>query len=150
MSQDTVFFRIREMKIEDYDKVYGLWMGIHGFRIRSIDDSRDGVARFLRRNPTTSMVAVCDGKIVGAILCGNDGRRGCLYHVCVDEAYRQHGIGKAMASACMEALRREQVNVCTLTAFKSNEIGNHFWQEAGWSFRDDLNYYDYSLNDSNI
>ena len=64
-----------------------------------IDDSRDGVLRFLKRNPATSVVAVEDGKIVGAILCGHDGRRGCLYHVCVDEHYRKCGIGKSMVVA---------------------------------------------------
>ena len=82
-------YTIRVMTLEDYDEVYALWMGIHGFGIRSIDDSKEGVERFLKRNPTTSMVAVADGKIVGAILCGHDGRRGCLYHVCVHEDYRR-------------------------------------------------------------
>ena len=69
-------YEIRVMTIDDYDEVYSLWQTIHGFGIRSIDDSRDGVLRFLKRNPTTSVVAVEDGKIVGAILCGHDGRRG--------------------------------------------------------------------------
>ena len=63
------------MTIDDFEQVHSLWMEIHGFGIRSIDDSKEGVERFIRRNPTTSMVAVCDGKIVGAILCGHDGRR---------------------------------------------------------------------------
>ena len=88
--------KIRTMTIEDYDGVYELWMTIKGFGIRSIDDSRIGVDRFLKRNPTTSVVAEEDGKVVGSILCGHDGRRGCLYHVCVHEKYRRHGIGKAM------------------------------------------------------
>ena len=100
-------YTIRVMTLEDYDEVYALWMGIHGFGIRSIDDSKEGVERFLKRNPTTSMVAVADGKIVGAILCGHDGRRGC-------------------------------------------ELGNHFWKDAGWCFREDLNYYDFTLNEANI
>ena len=84
---------IRPMTIDDFEQVHSLWMEIHGFGIRSIDDSKEGVERFIRRNPTTSMVAVCDGKIVGAILCGHDGRRAGLYHVCVQENYRKHGIG---------------------------------------------------------
>lgn len=54
---------IREMKIEDYDQVYKLWKKIKGFGIRSIDDSREGVARFLQRNPTTSVVAEENGKL---------------------------------------------------------------------------------------
>ena len=120
-------YTIRVMTLEDYDEVYALWMGIHGFGI-----------------------AVADGKIVGAILCGHDGRRGCLYHVCVHEDYRKNGIGKAMAVACMRALQEEKINKVSLIAFKSNELGNHFWKDAGWCFREDLNYYDFTLNEANI
>lgn len=143
-------YEIRTMTIEDYDAVYELWMSIHGFGIRSIDDSSEGVARFLARNPSTSVVAIADGKVVGAILCGHDGRRGCLYHVCVHENYRKHGIGKAMAVACMRALQAEHINKVNLIAFKSNEIGNQFWKGEEWTFRDDLNYYDFTLNEQNI
>ena len=143
-------FEVRVMNLEDYEQVHKLWMGIHGFGIRSIDDSKEGVERFLKRNPTTSMVAVADGHIVGSILCGHDGRRGCFYHVCVHEDYRKQGIGKTMAVACMRALQKEQINKVSLIAFKSNEIGNHFWKEEGWTFREDLNYYDFTLNEDNI
>lgn len=141
---------IRRMRLEDYEQVYALWQHIHGFGIRSIDDSKEGVKRFLKRNPTTSMVAEQEGKIVGAILCGHDGRRGCLYHVCVAEEYRLHGIGRAMVKAAMEALQKEQINHVSLIAFTENDIGNAFWKEMGWKRRDDLNYYEFSLNQENI
>ena len=98
-------FEIREMTIDDFPEVHKLWMTIKGFGIRTIDDSKEGVERFIKRNPTTSIVAEADGKIVGSILCGHDGRRGCFYHVCVAEAYRKHGIGKTMAVAAMRALK---------------------------------------------
>ena len=143
-------FQIRPMTIEDYDQVYALWMSIHGFSIRSIDDSREGVARFLRRNPDTSVVAVADGKVVGAILCGHDGRRGCLYHVCVREEYRMHGIGRAMVVACMNALKKEEISKVSLIAFTANDVGNAFWKRIGWTKREDLNYYDFVLNRENI
>lgn len=144
-------FTIKPMTIEDYDGLHALWMTIHGFGIRSIDDSREGVERFINRNPGTSVVAIGeDGTVVGGILCGHDGRRGCLYHVCVHENYRKHGIGKAMAVACMRALQEEQINKVSLIAFKSNELGNQFWKGAGWCFREDLNYYDFPLNEANI
>ena len=97
---------IRTMAMEDYDGVYALWTKIRGFGLRSVDDSREGIERFLRRNPTTSVVAVEDGQVVGSILCGHDGRRGCLYHVCVDEEYRRRGIGKAMVVKAMEEIGR--------------------------------------------
>ncbi len=141
---------IRVMTIEDYDGVHALWMKIKGFGIRSIDDSREGVERFLKRNPTTSVVAVEDGKIVGSILCGHDGRRGCLYHVCVDEAYRMRGIGKGMVVKAMEALKAEHINKVSLIAFTQNDIGNAFWKEIGWTKREDLNYYEFTLNEANI
>ena len=141
---------IRVMTIEDYDEVYALWKKIRGFGIRSIDDSREGVERFLKRNPTTSVVAEKDGRIVGSILCGHDGRRGCFYHVCVDENYRRHGIGKAMVVASMEALKAEHINKVCLIAFTSNDGGNAFWNTIGWNRRLDLNYYDFTLNAENI
>ena len=110
------------MTIEDYEGVYALWKKIKGFGIRSIDDSKEGVARFLKRNPTTSVVAEKDGRIVGSILCGHDGRRGCLYHVCVDEDYRRHGIGKRMVVFAMKALKEEKINKVSLIAFTENDI----------------------------
>ena len=141
---------VRQMKIEDYDQVYALWTKIRGFGIRSVDDSKEGVARFLRRNPDTSVVAVEEGQVVGAILYGHDGRRGCLYHVCVDPNWRMRGIGKAMVVYAMEALKKEEINKVSLIAFTQNDIGNAFWKEIGWTKREDLNYYDFTLNEENI
>ena len=144
------FMQIRLMTIEDYEAVHALWMTIKGFAIRSVDDSREGVERFLKRNPTTSVVAEKDGKIVGAILCGHDGRRGCLYHVCVHPDHRRRGIGKAMVVFCMNALKEEHINKVSLIAFTANDIGNAFWRTIGWTRREDLNYYDFVLNSENI
>ena len=141
---------IRIMTIDDYDGVYALWMKIKGFGIRSIDDSREGVSRFLKRNPTTSVVAEEDGKIVGSILCGHDGRRGCMYHVCVDREYRRRGIGKGMVVMAMEALKKEEISKISLIAFTKNDVGNAFWNTIGWTERLDLNYYDFVLNTENI
>ncbi len=142
--------QVRVMTIEDYPQVYALWMSIHGFGIRTVDDSREGVEKFLKRNPATSVVAVEDGRVIGAILCGHDGRRGCFYHVCVAEDKRQRGIGKQMATFAMHALKAEAINKVSLIAFKSNEVGNRFWRSVGWTYRDDLNYYDFTLNEANI
>ena len=142
---------IRSMTIEDYEGVRELWMSIHGFAIRSLDDSKEGVARSLDRNPGTSVVAVSDsGQIVGAILCGHDGRRGCLYHVCVREDCRRCGIGKEMVVFCMNALKKEGINKVSLIAFTKNDVGNAFWNCIGWTRRLDLNYYDFTLNEANI
>ena len=141
---------IRAMTLNDYEEVHDLWMKIKGFAIRSIDDSKEGVERFLNRNPGISVVAEEDGKIIGAILCGHDGRRGCMYHVCVDPDYRLKGIGKSMVVFAMEALKKEKINKVSLIAFTKNDIGNAFWKEIGWTKREDLNYYDFTLNEENI
>ena len=141
---------VRAMTIEDYDEVRALWMSIKGFGIRSVDDSREGVEAFLKRNPGSSVVAVMDGRIVGAILCGHDGRRGCLYHVCVAEEHRMRGIGKEMVVFCMNALKKERINKVSLIAFTKNDIGNAFWKQIGWTRREDLNYYYFTLNEDNI
>ncbi len=143
-------YLVRAMENGDYAGVKKLWMSIRGFGIRSVDDSEEGVARFLARNPGISVVAEEDGRIVGAILCGHDGRRGCLYHVCVAEEFRRRGIGKDMVLHCMNALKAEKINKVSLIAFTKNDVGNAFWKCIGWTRREDLNYYDFTLNEENI
>lgn len=148
--KETISYSIRAMEVSDYSKVKDLWLSIQGFCIRSLDDSEEGVVKFLKRNPGMSCVCVSGGEVVGAILCGHDGRRGCLYHVCVRKEYRMHGIGKAMVAFCMRALKEEGINKVSLIAFTANDIGNAFWHEIGWTKREDLNYYDFVLNEENI
>ena len=60
------------------------------------------------------------------------------------------GIGKAMVVAAMEALKAEKINKVSLVAFRDNEVGNHFWNREGWELREDLNCYDFVLNEENI
>lgn len=139
---------IRTMTMEDYDEVYALWKTIHGFAIRSVDDSYKGIEKFLRRNPTTSVVAVADGRIVGTILCGHDGRCGYFYHVCVHEDYRKAAVGEQMVEAAKMRLIDEEICRINLVAFKKNKAGNAFWKRLGWNERD-INYYDYILNSEN-
>lgn len=147
---DNTIFTLRTMKKEDFDEVHELWTSIKGFAIRSMDDSKEAIVRFIDRNPSTSIVAVADGRIIGTILCGHDGRHACFYHVCVDEHYRKHGIGKAMADEAIQALKKEGISKVFLVAFKDNEIGNEFWQEMGWVKREDLNRYEYTLQEQTI
>lgn len=141
---------IRPMTGEDYDEVHALWLTIKGFGIRAVDDSREDIERFIMRNPRTSVVAVIDGKIVGSILCGNDGRQGTLYHVCVAKAYRRLGIGRQMVGTCMRSLREEGISKVSLVAFTTNKEGNAFWKDIGWKKREDFFYYDFLLNEKNI
>ena len=135
---------------EDYDEVRSLWMTIRGFGIRALDDSREDIERFIARNPTTSVVARDGKRIIGSILCGSDGRQGSLYHVCVAKEYRRRGIGTQMVAFCMHQLRYMGINKVSLIAFTRNDAGNAFWNKIGWKKRDDVNYYDFLLNEDNI
>ena len=141
--------QILPMTEADYDAVRALWMTIRGFGIRALDDSREDVVRFIRRNPTTSVVAKMDGQVIGSILCGSDGRQGALYHVCVAEGFRRQGIGTRMVGYCMQQLKALGINKVGLIAFTKNGGGNAFWKQIGWK-KVDVNYYEFVLNAENI
>ena len=97
---------IRHMKIEDYPLVYGLWTRCTGFTMRDIDDCKDAIKTFLKRNPDTCFVAEDDGgRIIGAILAGHDGRRSRIYHTAVDPDARGRGIGSMLVGRVVETLR---------------------------------------------
>ncbi len=137
------------MTIADYDEVHALWLTIQGFGIRALDDSKEDIARFIARNPETSVVARINGNVVGSILCGSDGRQGSFYHVCVAEEYRRRGIGTQMVGYCMQRLKEMGINKVALIAFTKNTAGNAFWKQIGWT-QSSVNYYEFLLNEKNI
>lgn len=141
---------IRLMSIEDYDRVYSLWTGTAGMGMRSLDDSREGIERFLKRNPNSNFVAVEGDEYVGVILSGHDGRRGYIYHAAVEPGYRGKGIGSQLVDRALEALKEEGINKVALVVFKANEIGNAFWDAVGFEERIDLKYRNKSINPKNI
>lgn len=136
----------RLMNIEDYEQAYDLWL-LCGNGLNNKDDSREGIDKYLKRNPTTSFVAVCEEKVVGVILCGHDGRRGIIQHACVSPEYRRFGIGSKLVDLALEALKAEGINKVLLVAFKKNEGGNKFWESQGFTLREDLNYRDKALSE---
>lgn len=140
---------IVEMKISNYEDIFKLWTSTPGMGLRNLDDSKEGIDKFLRRNPTTNFIAEEDGKIVGSILCGHDGRRGYIYHTAVDIRYRGKGIGKKLVNSVINALKCEGINKAALVVFTNNEVGNGFWRTMGWEKREDLNYYNSSINKEN-
>jgi len=131
---------IRVMKIEDYDQVYALWLSCSGMGLNDLDDSRKGIGRYLIRNPETSFVALEEGKIVGVIMAGHDGRRGYIHHTAVHPECRRSGVGRALVEAAMEALKACGIHKVALVAFSRNEAGNHFWESMGFTERTDLTY----------
>jgi ribosomal protein S18 acetylase RimI-like enzyme len=140
---------IRAMTLNDYEAVRSLWSNTSGMGLRSLDDSREGIERFLRRNPNTCFVAEIEGSIAGVILCGHDGRRGYIYHAAVNADCRGQGIGKALVEASLTALKIEGIHKAALVAFKTNVLGNTFWESLGFTMRKDLVYRNLSLNEEN-
>lgn len=131
---------IRLMSIDDYEKVYELWMSCVGMGLNNLDDSKEGIDKFLQRNPDTCLVAEADNRIVGVIIVGNDGRRGYIYHTAVHPQYRKQGIAKSLVETAMAALQNNGINKVALVVFDRNEIGNDFWEKMGFTVRDDLIY----------
>ena len=138
---------VRTMTIADYDKVYALWLSCRGMGLNNLDDSREGIERFLKRNPETCFVAEDGGRLVGVIIAGNDGRRGYIYHTAVSPGFRRKGIAKALVNAALEALHDLGINKTALVVFKRNYDGNAFWESMGFTEREDLVYRNKALTE---
>lgn len=138
-------YNIRKMTIEDYDAVYSFWLEIPGMGINDVDDSREGIAKYLQRNPDTSFVATVKNRIVGVILAGHDGRRGFIYHSAVLPEYQGNGIGRVLVDTALAALEAENISKVALLAFSKNESGNMFWEHMGFGSREDCTYRDRPL-----
>ncbi len=131
---------IRKMTIDDYDEIYNLWMSCAGMGLNNFDDSRDGIDKFINRNPDTCFVALIENKIVGVILAGNDGRRGFIYHTAVSPRFRKQGIGRKLVDTAILALKQCDINKVALVVFDKNIDGNAFWESLGFTVRNDLTY----------
>ena len=137
---------IRVMQERDYDQVYRLWMSCRNMGFNNLDDSREGITKYLKRNPSTCFVAESEGNIVGVILAGHDGRRGFIHHTAVSEAMRRKKIAARLLEKALEALKEEGINKVACLVFNRNEAGNAFWESQGFTKRDDVAYRNKELN----
>lgn len=145
ITKDRAF--IRQMKASDYDAVYDLWMSCQGMGLNDVDDSREGIEKFIKKNPTTCLVAEADNKIVGVIMIGNDGRRGYIYHTAVHPEYRKNKIATKLVEESLAAIANEGITKVALVAFSTNTAGNAFWENLGFEVRDDLVYRNKALKE---
>ncbi len=128
---------VRCLRIEDYGAVIALWRRTEGVGLNE-SDTRRAIAVYLRRNPRLSFVAEQDGQIIGAVLCGHDGRRGYLHHLAVAKRHRRCGIGRRLVDACLAKLREAGIPKCNIFIFADNAQGMKFWAHTGWSMRKEL------------
>ena len=147
---------IRQVKIEDYEGIYSLWNSTEQSRraLNPVDDSREGIERYLRRNPNTCFLALSEegsgdeSKVVGVILTGHDGRRAIIHHLCVHPSFRRQGIASQLVKEAEEALKKEGISKIFGLVFKDNDDANAFWEREGYSLRTNLNYRNKSLNEN--
>ena len=138
---------IRVMNTEDYDRVYALWMSCKNMGFNNLDDSRQGIEKYLKRNPSTCFVAEQGDAIVGVVLAGHDGRRGFIHHMAVAEDCRRQGIATDLLGQALAALKEEGINKAALLVFNRNEAGNAFWERQGFTARDDVTYRNKTLTE---
>ncbi len=139
--------QIRKMTINDYDSVYELWINTPGLGLNDIDDSKDGINKYLIRNPNTCFVAENENCIIGVIIAGHDGRRGVIYHTAVVQEEQRKGVGEKLLDAAMNSLKDEGISKVFLVVFEKNEKGNTFWENQGFDSRTDLVYRNKAISD---
>ena len=128
---------IEPMTIEHYEEVIALWKNFENVGLSSAD-KREKIKAYLARNPDMSFVAKENGVIVGAALCGHDGRRGYLHHLAVADSHQKKGVGQKLAEKCIESLRSVGIEKCHLFVFHRNKEGKAFWEKIGWMPRTDI------------
>lgn len=139
--------QIRKMTISDYEAVFDLWTQTPNMGLRSLDDSREGIEAFLKRNPETCFVSLDNDMLIGVIISGHDGRRGYVYHTVVHPDYRKRGVGTALVDAAMKALKTEGITRVCLNVMERNETGKQFWMNRGWEKKDFLGFYSKAITD---
>ena len=141
-------YTTRLVTIDDYDAIFELWNSTEQSRraLNPVDDSRDGIDHYLKRNPNTCFATIVDDRIVGVILSGHDGRRGIIHHLCVHPDYRRMGIASHLVAQSEEALKHEGIQKIFGLVFKDNDVANMFWETQGYTVRTNLNYRNKSMN----
>jgi len=130
---------IRPMTAADYDQAAALWQAAEGIGLDDVD-SREHIAAYLARNGPMSFAAIddADGRIVGAVLCGTDGRRGYMHHLAVAPTHAGQGLGRSLCQACLDALGRAGIRKCHIFVFARNVKARNFYAATGWELREDL------------
>jgi ribosomal protein S18 acetylase RimI-like enzyme len=135
--------RYQNFEAEHIDDVLALWSRSEGVDLGS--DSPESLRRFLERNASLSWVAIRGDLLLGAALCGHDGRRGYIHHLAVDSPERRAGIGQALVQRCLSGLRRAGIRKCHVFVFRDNRFGELFWGPTGWERRDDVQMFSHFL-----
>jgi ribosomal protein S18 acetylase RimI-like enzyme len=123
--------QIRTINISDYDSLTEFWKTIPGVRLVDAD-SREAIDRYLLRNPEMSFIAEDDGKVVGSVFTGHDGRRGYLFHFAVAPEYRDLSLAKELLKRSFEVLKAEGITRCYGFILAGNDRAHKLAELTGW------------------
>lgn len=118
--------------MHDYPAAVDLWSTIEGLGLNE-SATPQAIEAFLSRNPDFSAVALIEERIVGAVLCGHNGRAGSLHHLAVHASFRQQGIGQKLVDRCLDRLSAADIPRCNIFVYSDNDAGNRFWLRSGWN-----------------
>jgi len=135
-----------QFTMDYYDRVIDLWNKCDGIGLSSAD-SREGLQKYLERNPGMSLVARDLDNVVGSILCGHDGRRGYIHHLAVSPDYRRQGIGHKLVGKSIAVLKEWGIQKSHIFIFNDNQDGIAFWERIGWTFRKDVSLISKTIED---
>ena len=126
-----------QMHGRDLAAALELWTEAEGLTLRAVDSLAD-LERFLERNLGLSWIARSGDHVIGAVLCGHDGRRGYIHHLAVGSAHRNRGVGRELARHALEGLGRAGITKCHLFVRRDNEPARRFWLHLNWEPREDI------------
>ena len=121
----------REFRISDYETALDLWQRVEGIEIAE-GDAKEEVELFLAQNPGLIRVAETAEGVVGVALCGQDGRRGYIYHLAVEPGYQQRGVARQLVSECLTGLRKLGLKRALILVATDNPRAQAFWHRCGW------------------
>lgn len=129
----------------DYQPVLELWLmmekGVHVGR----SDTPTEIEKKIARDPDLFLLAECENKIIGSVIGGYDGRRGLIYHLAVNPAFRGQGIGSRLMDEVEARLRDKGCLKCYLLVASDNYDVETYYQERGWQHMNDVHLYGKNL-----
>ncbi len=140
MQQEQMEYR--ELNLTDYGAILDLWKNTEGVGLRD-SDSFEGIAKYLKRNPGLSFVAVKDEKVIGTIMSGHDGKRGYIQHLAVHHDYRKMGVATKLIDLALVALSADGILKSHIHIFANNFEGKKYWSNRGWLERKDVVIYSF-------
>jgi len=130
--------QLREATPADHAVLHALWARTPGIQLRA-EDALAPYCAYLARNPGLSLLAETDGRVVGCLLAGHDGRRGYLQHLAVDPGYRRRGIASALIAAVLARLAVQGIAKSHVFVLDAAPEALAFWRaRVGWGERDDI------------